>query len=413
VGLFKFALPTFSQGDLSSWEEGEGRLTVPRPPSHARKNAVRDDTKELVGVDNVDTRSIGREDSKQQSKASIAYVVIIPSHDDTTNSSLRERAAVLSASVKRAHMNSPHEYQLYAINYEHPSSTDIEKSYICSRTCREMMNQLDYRIVDLSTSDLDSAIRNKRGNIEGDVLYQQSLNELLSNVVVMHIALGSFLLKPMDSVINELLNDESNEMGLASYEAPSNGLLRKKATQKKELLTMQAASPHETASGSQLHIIKTISNEATVAYLELLKCKSSQQFGNSNQQTSIASDGTMEEGDVEQPIIFPKIRSLLASAVKHTDIQSPRQDYGDQCAISSKFEILDGCMYAAGSHQPCSHIDTKSMAIVAAFVNNVCMKPWECKRNENNWCINRNSGISVNADCEWLQNEWFRLVNSL
>jgi len=430
VGLFKFALPTFSQ-EAEGWER-EDQLRVPLPPSPKRKNSVsREGRNEPVSKERLGERQNFGDNFKQSSKASVAYAIVIPLHDQVTPS-LRDRAAVLAASIRRAHLNSPYKHHLYAINFEHPSDSSIKKGHTCSRVCRKVMNELGYSIVDVSASNVDSAVNrsssnnNSNNNTKGmnsqndrSSANRQSMNDILSHDIVVHISLNSFLLQSMDSVFDDLLAEVNDD--------PSSILLQKKATQQTYLFNIHTksngashSSSEDSSNAHQLYIFKTSSSGGTTPYLELVKCLASAQLSNIDLQLSMTSDRRTESSEIMPITVMPKIRSLLSPAVPRDDMKKNQFETNDhQCRIFINNVVSDTCIYAAGSHQECSHVDIKKSAVIASFFHrdsydmSTCAQPWECKRDEHDRCIHPRGNGSEDADCEWLQSEWFRLAKSL
>ncbi|KAL7479830.1 hypothetical protein ACHAW6_005552 [Cyclotella cf. meneghiniana] len=421
VGLFKFALPTFSH-ETEGWER-EDQLRVPLPPSLKRKNSVfREGRNGLVSKESLRVSESFGDNFKQSSKASVAYAMVIPLHDQVTPS-LRDRAAVLAASIRRAHLNSPYKPQLYAINFEHPSDSDIGKMYSCSGLCRKIMNELGYSIVDLSASNFDTAVTSsdtKRMNSLNDrSAHPQSMNDLLSHEIVVHISLDSFLLQSMDSVFDDLLAEENVD--------PSTSLLQKKASQQTTLFNINAKSngaSHSPSEGSsnvhEIYIFKMSSSVGAIPYLELIKCLASTQLTSINLQLSMTSDERMESNEIMPISVRPKIRSLFSPLLPRDDMKKNRFETNDHtCKIFNNNLVLDGCIDATGSHQDCSHEDIKKRAVIGSFFRrdsddmSTCAQPWECKRDEHDRCINTRGNRSEYDDCEWLQREWFRLAKSL
>ncbi|KAL3795531.1 hypothetical protein HJC23_009244 [Cyclotella cryptica] len=421
VGLFKFALPTFSN-EAEGWER-EDHLRVPMPPTRKRKISVsRVGSKESVSKESLVVRQKFGDNFKQSSKASVAYAVLIPRHDQVTPS-LRDRAAALAASIRRAHMNSPYKHQLYAINLEHHSNSSKEMTNTCPRACCEVMNELGYQIVDVTASSLGSAASNGNKNKQKNLNSQnnlsttdpQSLNDLLSHHIVVHISLDSFLLQSMDSVFDDLLAEVNDD--------PSNILLQTKSTlpQTKTFNANTKSkdathfSSEECVNAHQPYVFKMSSRCGTIPYLELLKCLVSAQL-----EVSMTSDIHLERSEIMSVTVRPKKRSLLSSAVATDTIKENQFETNDHhCRIFNNNALSDQCIYAASSHQECSHVDIKKSAVIASFsrseldYTSQCAKPWECKRNENNQCFSSREDGSADADCEWLQREWFQLAKSL
>jgi hypothetical protein len=397
VGLFKFALPTFAKDELSIWEgEGSRWKTVPVPPNRIRKG--RD---ELLRRKKVEVR-------QKANKASIAYVVAISFHE---HRSLRERAAVLAASIKKSHGKSSYDYKLHAINYEQPSSSETEKSYSCDHACREILNSLGYKVVNVSSSSLDAEMERRKNSLQNPT--KDSLNELLSSSIVVHLGLDSFMLRSIDSIYYDLLQENKSGIEIQSDDTSrkwSSASLRAKTDRTTESLALEAKAE---ITDDQFYIFKPSSREATISYLGFLNCLSSTYLSNSNTvQPSKASNTNIERRDNWQPTLYPKIRSLLASAMPNTIVKENERDEGN-CIMKTNNAVLDKCIYSAGSHK-CTAVHLQKEAAVASFTGSVCLKPWECERNSNgDGCDDLGEMSSQKSDCAWLQNEWFRLAKSL
>eukprot|EP00956_Cyclotella_meneghiniana_P012900 scaffold18400_cov23-Cyclotella_meneghiniana.AAC.1 len=83
---------------------------------------------------------------------------------------------------------------MHAINY---FGSDIEKSYTCNQSCQETLTDLGYKVINLSSSDLENEIMNREKNKQSHI--NQGLKELLDNIVVVNLALDSYLLKSIES----------------------------------------------------------------------------------------------------------------------------------------------------------------------------------------------------------------------
>lgn len=396
VGLFKFALPTFAKDELA-WEAEDSRWkTVPVPPNRKRMGR-----EELLRRQNVNVRHRNDASKSSAKKASVAYVVNIPVQDEFT-STLGQRAAVLAASIKKAHAKSSYEYQLHAINYEHTSSSDTEKSYICNRSCRDTLTELGYRVIDLSRSDLDNEITNRENNKQSGI--NQSLKEVLDTTVVVNLVLDSYLFKSIESVFDDFLTEsESKKL-----------LLRKEASHHPSIFSLEQTT--QDISHNPLYIFKPSSNdnEATNSYLEFLKCSTPDYIDNNVTSLSQGRASSVQRRDSWQPTLYPKIRSLLALAVPKSSTKETSQALDEtQCVIDNSHAVLSRCAYSAGSYN-CPRDDMEKSAILASFTGDVCSKPWECERNKNgDGCLHPGRWNSTIASCDFLQRAWFALANSL
>lgn len=377
MGLFKFALPTFAKDDF--WEEDAGGRwkTVPVPPSRLRKNVSRRD----VAAGTNGTKKLDVKARREKTDDSVAYVVAIL-FEEQQSSSLHQRAAVLAASIKKAHEKSSQKYQLYAINYEHSSSTDREKSYTCDSKCREMMIKLGYNMVDVSSSDLDVMIESKYNRAQGSE--NHVLNGLLKSRIIVHLSLGTFLLKSVD----HSLFDHTDEKDVRDI-----------SRRQVDLLSQKFVTTNES-NNEQLLILRTSSNEATTSYLEYLNCLVSDKKSDTAEPSS-ASIG-IQRRDNWQPTLYPKIRKLPVSAVPKTILKdADAASTSRQCTIKKSNEVLE-CIYGAASHE-CEFV-------VASF--GMCSKPWECKKTSGGeGCVKEEQ--YADARCEWLHRKWFALAKGL
>jgi len=387
VGLFKFALPTFAKDELA-WE-GSRWKTVPVPPNRKRKG--RD---ELLRRQYVNVRQRNDKSKATAKKASVAYVVNFPLEDELT-STLQRRAAVLAASIKKAHVNSSYEYQLHAINY---SGSDIEKSYTCNQSCQETLTDLGYKVINLSSSDLVNEIMSREKKKQSHM--NESLKKLLDNTVVVNLALDSYLLKSIESAFDDFFKESKSK----------NQLLRNDASP--SILALEQTT--KDINHNPLYIFKPSANEATDSYLEFLKCSAPDYVLNNNKQSSLQAKTSVQRRDSWQPTLYPKIRSLLALAVPTTEIKRSNEALGKkQCVIDNSNAVLNRCIYSAGSYN-CPEEDVENSTIVASFTGDVCSKPWECERNENgDGCVNPSRSNSTFASCDFLQRAWLGLANSL
>ena len=389
MGLFKFALPTFAKEEVFWEEEEENRKrwkTVPIPPNKRREELVRRQ-KRMGG------KKVGG--GMRLGGGTVAYVVDISllGDDEESMSSLRERAAVLAASIKAAHENSLYKYQLYAIHHGKSSSLSNEK-------VSTIFSQLGYQMgidVEIEHQNQKQHVSEKKYNISG----------ILANNIVVHLNLESLLLKSLDSVIDSLFKEGQSDG--VSYSDGPNTVLRKRTNHDK-VFTLKSTSNDDT---HPMYIFQPKSDGASMSYLELLKCLSSSNDLNTSTKV-LPSVSSMQRRDSWQPTLYPKIRSLLASDVQTTNAKDGTLKYhGKQCRVANSIDVLDKCIFAAGS-QKCSHLDVHKSALIASFNGDECLKPWECERNASgDGCVNNLSDESANAECEWLQSKWFKIADSL
>ena len=381
MGLFQFALPTFSKE--------EGKKTVPLPPSWKREE--------------------GRykwRDGKTRGGRKVAYVVNLQEGNEDKNSisSLRERAAVFATSVKMAHEKSMYNYQLYVIsNQGHSLNVDTNKSIVCNPSCREMFSLLGYTLVDLVDQEMVNLNQRQQPHITIEKK-QNVIHDILTNTIVIHLSLNSFLLRSIDSVMDSFVKQDST----VSYNDAPNTVLRKRAQDK--VFTLKSTSGMD----APMYIFTPKSHQASLSYLEFLNCLSFN-VDQDDRTNVLPSVSSRERRDSWQPTLYPKIRSLLGSVVSRMNDEDDTVNFhGKQCRIlDNSSEILDPCMFAAGS-QKCSHEDIRKNALIASFASGRCFTPWECTRNASgDGCINNLSEKSTNGECQWLQSKWLKLAKSL
>lgn len=395
VGLFKFALPTFAKEEWMWEDHGDGSRwkTVPVPPNRLRKNTSRREIiKKSSSLDA--TIKIPQQIGATEDTTSVAYVAILPSFHSLQKSNnlsiLRERAAVLAASIKNAYANSSHKYQLYAIKYYHPSNRLDDKIHRCNDECKEIFTGLGYKIVDVSMSDLDEG---RQSRLAGS--YEITLDHILTNSIVVHLSLNSFLLKPIDHSVFDLIVSKTRD-------ADSGAILALKPS----------TATTNRSMDEPLYIFKPSSNEATTSYLEFLKCSTDGNSINTKHPSPEDNNTNSQRREVWQPTLFPKMRKLLDAAVPKSLLKHVDSD-PEGCAITKTMAVLDRCIYAIGSEEcNAAQEGQENDYAVAAFFGGECAKPWECERTPaGDTCIDNSQDET--AHCEWLHQKWFALSKGM
>ena len=374
LGLFKFILPTFAT-DEDSWQvtnELSSFMRVPPPPNKQRKQRRKENfflrLQQLE--DEEEVNGSGEEANKVERNLSVAYMIIIPDLSKTPTAfdviSYHEKAKILSASIARAHQDSPYDYKLYALdllNKELDSSSiddDDENELVVMAKTKEvhdaLSNGCNMNIIHM----LDKRVNNvnlSRLLEETETSPHPVINVLKEHDIVVHLSLNAFLLNPLDDVFELLKREEHIEMSESKVDS----------------YTLDYNQNEE-----QLFIFKTTSQDAIISYLNSLECRLWYQT-NGERQISVQKN---------IPTIVTVSRRSLEEVV------------GCRIQETEHSLLLDKCLYDVnfgGVDTSCSHnVSMKDEGRIAHYVGSSLCKD-DCSGQET---------------CKWLCGEWSRLLGT-
>jgi len=277
LGLFKFILPTFAT-DEDSWQvtnELSSFMRVPPPPNKQRKQRRKENFfLRLQQLDEEEDVNGGGEEANKEktTPSSVAYMIIIPDLSKTPSGfnviSYHEKAKVLSASIAKAHKDSPYDYKLCALDLSNKeldsTSTDDDdnNTAIMAKTkqVQSLLNGDSFNIIHM----LDKRVNNvslSRLLEETETSPHPVIEVLKEHDIVVQLSINSFLLNPLDDIFDKLLQRgehvEKSESKVDSYTLDYN------------------------QNEEQLFIFKTMSHDATISYLNSLECRLWQQANES------------------------------------------------------------------------------------------------------------------------------------
>jgi len=430
LGLFHFALPTFSK-DSESWErtsELSSLMTVP-PPPHKRRKSTEKMYLRLKG------HHSGHEIAGKEAKfrSSVAYIVVIPETmhhlSELQTAPVTRKIKVLAKSIETAHANSPFEYQLYALNLNGPSIANgrgASKVY-------EAFIQFGFKVINLNDDDLgvpvskEVIIESERKLHEINEQQQNLLSVLNPHHIVVQMSIDSFLLKPLNDLFDVLL--EGDGSGKAMGETRSNegqaGPKSRHYLLALEPIEASSASAASLGDQSDLIIFTLSSQEAINAYMTRLQCVS---------KIFSSSDRVIQE-PVGVNNSAPLVRGSSLIARKHLEINP-----GAECRIQAESILpLNRCLYDVGNFnigKDCSIVSVKEGSRVAnipngsvpAFTDSIsegkgdtksqaggigpkghdhCVQPWEYANLDD--CSKNNNDSGPGELCRWLCAEWFKI----
>lgn len=438
LGLFKFVLPTFAT-DEDSWERTNELSTfmrVPPPPNkqrRGRKEKIDNFFRLQEQLEEESDAAVQEENVVKDASDQVAYlVIIIPSSisiSHTSSSSdqfYQKRANVLSQSIARAHTKSPYKYQLYALNLntiEEGTGDDGDKRI---QQIHQALTQSGFSIINLINGD---------DNIVNEQTSQSDFAQLMNqHDVMVQLSLNSFLLKPLDSLFDILINgDDKNTKTSKS----------KTATEIDAFVLDSSNSSSATSVEEELLIYKT-SKEATKSYMQSLECLISSNQSTREQKQEVEEVSQKQEN--ANPIYWPhlrkrsRIRPSIKVARKNQEVDPTVErdvlNIDQKCRMTrtQNMHLLDRCLYDMGGVvQECSHVlSIKKEALIAHFGSSVSAgQILEAKQQDNiepqkndsgSYCTKQPWEYSSMADCvnsygnhqqtcKWLCEEWFVIVD--
>ena len=419
LGMFKFVLPTFAT-DEDSWERTNELSTfmrVPPPPNKQRRGRKEKlNFFRLQDQQEESDASVQEEDAVKNASHQVAYLIIIPSistlHTSSSDQFYQKRANVLSQSIARAHTKSSYKYHSYALNLNRESTGDDEGERI--QKIHEALTQSGFSIINLSNGD-DNIVNEQTSQSDFVTLMNQ-------HDVIVQLCLNSFLLKPLDSLYDILINGDDKNTETS----------KSKTATEIDAFVLESSNLSATSVEEELLIYKT-SQEVTKSYMQSLDCLISSKQSTWEQKQVAASQN--QENVLRR---HSRIRSSIKVARKNqevdpTVVETDALSIHQMCRVSTKqnVELLDRCLYDVGGiiHE-CSHVlSIKNEALIAHFGNvntgpileakqqdnepqkndgSFCTKqPWEYSRKAD--CVN--SYGNRQQTCKWLCEEWFVILD--
>mmetsp|Transcript_38271 Transcript_38271/g.92324 ORF Transcript_38271/g.92324 Transcript_38271/m.92324 type:complete len:527 (+) Transcript_38271:96-1676(+) len=445
LGLFKFVLPTFAHDD-ASWERTNelSSFTMVPPPPNKRRNSAENMYSRLKAQNQMHSKNKkGKRDEgstgKESPKSSVAYVVVVPDlsnkHDDDAVHSYHQRVKVLSESVRQAHMDSPYEYRLYALNLNGASvvSMDADRGDTKQKEVDEMFVQSRFDIVNVNEDELNNISETMSMDLDGRPknAEQHDLLKLLNkHDVTVQICLNSFLLQPMDELFDVLLKGGNSErvIGVNNINKgdQKGGRPADEANQSgPESAKIDAFMVTPSPGSSNLVIFQSSSQQATKSYVKRLECISSLQ---SMERKQLSHEDVSTNNRPKLPIMVARKNLQINPDHAKTDAEHCRMQVDNSLQ-------LDRCIYDAGiSHDVghgctldrmrggarVAHIREETAAEAASRASaaletegpdnlpvkkndgSECGKPWEYSRKD---CSKNSESI-----CTWLCDQWYHFV---
>jgi hypothetical protein len=419
-------LPTFAT-DEDSWERTNELSTfmrVPPPPNKQRRGRKEKLNNFFRLQEQQEERdaAVQEENVVKDASDQVAYLVIIPSISKLQTSSssdqfYQKRANVLSQSIAKAHTKSPYKYQLYALNLNTiEEGTNGGKGIL---QIHQSLTQSGFSIINLINGD---------DNIVNEQTSQSDFAQLMNqHDVIVQLSLNSFLLKPLDSLFDILINGDDKNTKTS----------KSKTTTEIDAFVLESSNSSATSVEEELLIYKT-SQEATESYMQSLDCLiSSKQSPREQKQVAV-----LQKQENANPLYWPhlrkrsRIRPSIKVARKNQEVDPTVEkdvlNIHQKCRVSPKqnMHLLDRCLYDVGGVvQECSHVlSIKKEALIAHFgsggqiLEAKQQDNIEPQKNDGSYCTRQPWEYSSMADCvnsygnhqqtcKWLCEEWFVVVD--
>ena len=286
----------------------------------------------------------------------------------------------------------------------------------------QALTQSGFSIINLINGD---------DNIVNEQTSQSDFVTLLNqHDVIVQLSLNSFLLKPLDSLFDILINGDDKNTKTS----------KSKTATEIYAFVLESSNSSATSFEEELLIYKT-SQAATKSYIQSLECLKSSNQSTREQKHEVE---VSKQGNAN-PVYWPhlrkrsRIRPSIKVARKNQEVDPTVErdvlNIDQKCRITrtQNMHILDRCLYDVGGVvQECSHVlSIKKEALIAHFGSVNAGQILEAKQQDNiepqkndsgSYCTKQPWEYSSMADCvnsygnhqqtcKWLCEEWFVVVD--